>query len=55
MAALSFGEDRLPRRYRGWSLLRHSSPGCSGWIGYDDREPLPQESHSITDTDGASR
>jgi len=45
MAALSFGEDRLLRRYRGWSLLRHGSPGCSGWIGwigYDDREPLPQ-------------
>jgi hypothetical protein len=31
------------------SLLRHSSPGCDGWIGYEGREPLPQSRHFITD------
>ena len=61
MAAVAFGEGRLPRRYRGWSLLRrsrcrlrHSIPGCDGWIGYEGREPLPQEQHFITDEDGAT-
>ena len=41
---------------RGWSLLRrsscrlrHSSPGCDGWIGYEGRKPLPQGRHFITD------
>jgi hypothetical protein len=33
----AFGEGWLPRFYRGWSRLRHSSPGCDG------REPLPQK------------
>jgi hypothetical protein len=59
MAAVAFGEGRLPRWYRGWSLLRRSScllrhrslgcEGCAGWIGYEGREPLPQERHFITD------
>jgi hypothetical protein len=65
MGAVAFGEGRLPRWYRGWSLLRrsscrlrHRSPGCDGcagwigWIGYEGREPLPQGQHFITDIKG---
>jgi len=37
MGAVALGEGRLPRRYRGWSLLRRSS------FGYEGREPLPQK------------
>jgi len=48
------GSGILPRWYRGWSLLRrsscrlrHRSPGCDGWIGYEGRELLPQGRHFI--------
>ena len=43
MAAVALSEGWLPRFDRGWSRLRHSSPGCDG------RELLPQRTNLVTD------